>query len=554
MWADFFSGSNPYLHINYTGMVLNYLWIGFFLIALIVALIKTINGDAEVFSAIVNSTFESAGTSFEVALGLTGILCLWLGIMRIGEQGGAVQLLSKLVGPFFSRLFPEVPASHPARGSMLMNFSANMLGLDNAATPVGLKAMKELQEINPEKDKASNAMIMFLVLNTSGLTIIPVAVMNYRNIYGAENPADVFLPILIATFFSTLVGLIAVAIWQRINLFNPVILAYLSGMTAVIAGIIWYFSGLPPEELAIQSSILSNIILYGIICGFIVMALIRKVNVYDSFVDGAKEGFDIAIKIVPFLVAILVSIGVFRASGAMEYLISGFGWFFGLFMSSVEWVHGLPTALMKPLSGTGARGMMLESFSTHGVDSFVGKLTSTIQGSTDTTFYILAVYFGSVGIRKTRYALSAGLMADFAGITTAIIVASIWFGGGEKGLTPLETVNGFTTAWSKNEPTEANLFLSEECYIIDETMDTLAKDREEIQLMTENDSIAGYRLELISVTESNEEVEMQDQTKGKLVYFKMRRTLSDLWSDYGYECTVCNGKIVRIRNLGIMTY
>ena len=409
-------------------MVLNYIWIGFFLIAFIVALVKTFFfHDQEVFTAIVSSTFDLAETSFEIALGLTGILCLWMGIMNIGEKGGAVQALSKLVAPFFNKLFPDVPKDHPARGSMMLNFCANMLGLDNAATPMGLKAMDQLQEINPNKDTASNSQIMFLVLNTSGLTLIPITVMNYRNQFGAENPADVFLPILIATFFASLAGLITVAIIQKINLFNRVILAYLLGITGLIIGAIFYFKSLPPDELKTMSSLISSVILYGLICLFILLGVIKKINVYNCFIEGAKNGFNIAIKIIPFLVAILVSVGVFRASGAMDVLVNGIEFIVSIFTDKTDFVHGLPTALMKPLSGSGARGLMLESFDHYGVDSFVGKLTSTLQGATDTTFYIIAVYFGAVKIKYTRYAITAGLIADLAGIIAAIIIAYIFF-------------------------------------------------------------------------------------------------------------------------------
>lgn len=418
-------------------MALNYLWIAFFLIALLVAIIKTFNGDLEVFSAMVNSTFEMAETSFTISIGLTGVLALWLGIMNIGEKGGAIQSLAKIINPFFSKLFPDVPKDHPARGSMLMNFSANMLGLDNAATPMGLKAMEELQELNPDKEKASNAQIMFLVLNTSGLTLIPITVMNYRSQYGAENPSDVFIPILISTFIASLIGLIIVSIYQKINLFNKVILAYLGGLTLIVAGMLYYFSSLSPEDLKLQSSLVSNVILYSVISGFIIMGLVKKINVYEAFIDGAKNGFQIAIKIIPYLVAILVSIGVFRASGAMDYLMSGLKWFFGLFIENPQFVDGLPTALMKPLSGSGARGMMIDAFETHGVDSFVGRLTATLQGATDTTFYIIAVYFGSVGIKKTRYAVPAGLLADLAGIIAAIVVSQLFFGKNE----PTQPIN-----------------------------------------------------------------------------------------------------------------
>jgi len=448
-------------------VVLNYIWIGFFLIALIVAIIKTFNGDLEVFSNIVNSTFDMAETSFEISIGLTGVLCLWLGIMNIGEKGGTVQVLSKLVGPFFSKLFPDVPENHPARGSMLMNFSANMLGLDNAATPMGLKAMTELQELNPKKDTASNAQIMFLVLNTSGLTLIPITVMNYRNQYDAVNPSDVFIPILICTFFASLVGLIVVSIYQKINLFNKVVLSYLIGFTTIVAGMLLYFTSLSPEDLQSQSSLVSNIILYSIICTFIIMALVKKVNVYESFIEGAKGGFEIAIKIIPYLVAILVSIGVFRASGAMDYMTDGLEWFFRLFLTDTEFVKALPTAFMKPLSGTGARGMMLDAFDAHGVDSFIARLSATFQGATDTTFYIIAVYFGSVGIKKTRYAIKAGLLADLAGIIAAVFVATMFFGGQTTtNYTNTEIVQNFTEEWNTNHQSH---FFSDDFTFTDQT-------------------------------------------------------------------------------------
>ncbi len=430
------------------------------------------NGDMAVFGEMVNSTFDMAEIAFEISIGLTGILCLWLGIMKIGEKGGSVRVMSKLVGPFFNKLFPGVPEDHPARGSMLMNFSANMLGLDNAATPMGLKAMTELQELNDKKDRATDAMIMFLVLNTSGLTLIPVTVMTYRSQFGADNPADIFLPILIATFVASLVGLITVAIYQKINLLNKVVLGYLGGLTIVIIGLIYYFLGLPAAELEAQSSLLSNVILYGIICTFIIMALRKKVNVYEAFIEGAKGGFEIAIKIIPYLVAILVAIGVFRASGAMDYLTEGFAWFFGLFMEDTRFVNGLPTALMKPLSGSGARGMMLDSFNVYGVDSFVGKLNATLQGATDTTFYIIAVYFGSVGIRKTRYAIKAGLLADLGGVIAGIIIATVWFGGivDEIKLKPSELIEQFNDDW--NEGKQSN-HLNPNCYFVDQAYETL---------------------------------------------------------------------------------
>ncbi len=435
----------------------------------------------EVFSAIVNSTFDMASTSFEIAIGLTGVLCLWLGIMKIGEDGGAIKILSKLVGPFFNKLFPDLPSDDPARGSMLMNFSANMLGLDNAATPMGLKAMNEMQEANPKKDTASNAQIMFLVLNTSGLTLIPVVVMNYRNLYGAENPADIFLPILIATFFASLVGLITVAIYQKINLFDKVILAYLGGLTLLIVGMIYYFTSLSPEALGAQSKLFSSIILYGLICVFIIMALIKKVNVYESFIDGAKDGFNIAIKIIPYLVAILVAIAVFRASGAFDYLIDGFRFIASLFSDRTEFVEALPTALMKPLSGSGARGMMLDAFETHGVDSFVGKLSATLQGATDTTFYIIALYFGSVGIKKTRYAITAGLIADFAGIIAAIVIAYVFFGSSlsTTNYSHSDIVNQFSASINQKDYKALENLLANDVILYDQVYDTLGVNSKE---------------------------------------------------------------------------
>ena len=483
-------------------MVLNYIWISFFLLGLVVALVKlglylyntgSLNG-FEVFGDIIDSTFSMAELSFEIAIGLTGILCLWLGIMKIGENGGAVKALSRLVGPFFNQLFPDIPEDHPARGSMLMNFSANMLGLDNAATPMGLKAMKEMQELNNEKDTASNSMIMFLVLNTSGLTLIPVAVMNYRKIAGAENPADIFLPILIATFFASLVGLITVSIYQKINLFNKVILAYLLGLGAIIAGLIFYFNSLDPQSLESQSALLSNIILYGIICGFIIMALRKKVNVYESFIEGAVDGFGIAIKIIPYMVAILVAIGVFRASGAMDILILGLQEFFRLFLNETEFVHALPTGIMKPLSGSGARGMMLESFQAHGVDHLIGRMTSTLQGATDTTFYIIAVYFGSVGIRKTKYAIKAGLMADLAGVVAGIVMAYMFFGNGSA-LTPQEIVNSF--GQNLNNPHVAAEFVSDDFYETNLAQDTLSSSKNEFITNYQQDSTTTIEFEFL---------------------------------------------------------
>ena len=409
-------------------MVLNYIWVAFFLIALVVGLIRLIFfGDTEVFTAMVNSTFEMARTAFEISLGLAGVLTLWLGLMRVGQKGGAIDILAKVVRPFFHRLFPEIPRDHPVHGSMIMNFAANMLGLDNAATPLGLKAMQELQELNPEPDTATNAQIMFLVLNTSGLTLIPISIMVYRAQLGAANPADIFIPILLTTFFSTLAGLIAVAVVQRINLLDRVILAYLGGLTGAVVAIIVYFSRLPQEQIATISTVAANVILFGVIAAFISLAMVRKVNVYEAFIDGAKEGFPVVIKIIPYLVAILVAIGVFRASGAMDYLILGAERTLAAVGINTDFIEAMPTALMKPLSGSGARGMMVDAMQTHGADSFVGRLASTFQGSTDTTFYIIAVYFGSVGVKRTRYAVTCGLIADFTAVIAGIFIAYLFF-------------------------------------------------------------------------------------------------------------------------------
>ena len=409
-------------------MVLNYIWISFFLIAFVVGLIKLLFfGDTVVFQAMMNSTFETAKTGFEISLGLTGVLTLWMGIMKIGEEGGVVKVFSRIVGPFFRRLFPELGKEHPAYASIMMNLTANMLNLDNAATPMGLKAMQEMQETNPNKEVASNAQIMFLVLNASGLTLIPVSIMVYRAQMGAVNPGDVFIPILIATFFSTLAALVAVSIYQKINLLDKVILAYLGGMTIAIAGLIWYFSGMTKDEINVASNVLSNVILFSIIILFIGLGIRKKVNIYEAFIEGAKGGFSVAIKIIPYLVAILVSVGVFRASGAMEWLVEGIRWCIVGVGINADFVDALPTALMKPLSGSGARGMMVDAMQNFGADSFIGRLVCCIQGSTDTTFYILALYFGSVGIKKTRYALTCGLIADVVGITTAILVGYMFF-------------------------------------------------------------------------------------------------------------------------------
>ena len=409
-------------------MVLNYIWIGFFLIAFVVALFKLlVFGDMAIFPNIMNSTFEYAKMGFELSLGLTGVMTLWLGVMKIGENGGAIKLLSKGISPLFNKLFPEIPKNHPVHGSMVMNIAANMLGLDNAATPLGLKAMNELQELNKTKDTASNPMIMFLVLNTSGLTIIPISIMVYRAQMGAADPSDIFIPILLSTFVSTLAGIIAVSIAQKINLFTKTILLYLGSITLLLTGVIWGFTVLSSEKLNMVSSVAANIILFSIIIGFILLAIRKKINVYDSFIEGAKDGFSIAVKIIPFLVAILVGIGVFRASGAMDSLMSGIAWLFTSIGLNANFVEALPVAFMKPLSGAGARGLMIDAMNQHGVDSFVGRLACTFQGATDTTFYIIAVYFGSVGIRKVRHAVTCGLIAEVAGLIAAIFIAYLFF-------------------------------------------------------------------------------------------------------------------------------
>ena len=409
-------------------MVLNYIWIAFFVVAFIVALIRLVFfGDFDVFPAMMDSTFASSKTAFEISLGLTGVLSLWLGIMKIGERGGLVNALARLLSPVFVRLFPDIPKGHPVTGSIFMNISANMLGLDNAATPLGLKAMEQLQELNTKKDTASNPMIMFLVLNTSGLTLIPISIMVYRAQMGASQPTDIFIPILLATFFSTLAGIIITSLYQRINLINRTLLLTLGGACVVVAGIIWGFSQLDSLMMNRVSTTVANILLMTIIIGFIVAGMRKKVNVYDSFIEGAKEGFQTAVRIIPYLVAILVAIGVFRASGAMDMLISGIQRDVQASGIDSEWVGALPTALMKPLSGSGARGMMVDAMTTYGADSFIGRLSCVFQGSTDTTFYILAVYFGSVGIRYTRHAVACGLLADLAGIISAIGICYFFF-------------------------------------------------------------------------------------------------------------------------------
>lgn len=410
-------------------MVLNYIWVAFFVTAFVIALFRLVfMGDVEVFPAMMNSTFETSKTAFEISLGLTGVLSLWLGIMRVGEKGGVVNMLARLLSPVFVRLFPDIPKGHPVTGSIFMNLSANMLGLDNAATPLGLKAMEQLQQLNGKKDTATNPMIMFLVLNTSGLTLIPVSIMVYRAQLGAAQPTDVFVPLLLATFFSTLAGIVVTSLYQRINLVNRTMMLTLGTMCLVVSGIIWGFGKLDKDTMAVVSTSVANILLMCIIVGFIVAGVRKKVNVYDAFVEGAKDGFSTAVRIIPYLVAILVAIGVFRASGAMDMLIEGVRRGVEACGGNPDFVAALPTALMKPLSGSGARGMMVDAMTTYGADSFVGRLSCIFQGSTDTTFYILAVYFGSVGIRNTRHAVACGLMADLAGVIAAVFIAYMFFG------------------------------------------------------------------------------------------------------------------------------
>ena len=410
-------------------MVLNYIWIAFFGVAFVLALFKLIClGDTTVFPSLMNATFDMSKTAFEISLGLTGVLALWLGIMKIGERGGLVNAIARLLSPVFSKLFPDGPKNHPVCGNIFMNISANMLGLDNAATPLGLKAMEGLQALNPKKDTATNPMIMFLVLNTSGLTLIPVSVLVYRAQLGAAEPTDVFIPILLATFFATLAGIIVTCLYQKINLLQPTLLFTLVGLCAAVSGIMWFFSGMEREAMSVWSTSIANILLFGVIILFLAAGVRKRINVYEAFVEGAKDGFTTAVRIIPYLVAILVGIGVFRASGAMDMLIDSLSWLVDRCGGNSDFVSAMPTALMKPLSGSGARGMMVDAMQQHGADSFVGRLSCIFQGSTDTTFYILAVYFGSVGIRNTRYAVSCGLIADFIGIISAIVVGYFFFG------------------------------------------------------------------------------------------------------------------------------
>ena len=409
-------------------MVLNYIWIGFFVVSFIFAIVQLAMGDTTIFQKIVDSTFDTSKTAFETSLGLTGVLALWLGIMKIGEKAGAVNVLARLLSPVFSRLFPDIPKNHPAMGSIFMNVASNMLGLDNAATPTGLKAMQQMQELNPKKDTATNPMIMFLVLNTSGLTIIPTTILAFRSSYGATQPTDVFIPILLATTVATLFGIIITCLFQHTNIFKPSMLAILGGLCAFVGIVIAAFGSMDKDTMGTVTAVVGNVILLSVIVAFIIGGLIKKINVYDAFIEGAKEGFQTAVRIIPYLVAILVAVGVFRASGAMDMLINGISWCVKQCGLNTDFVGALPTAFMKPLSGSGARGLMLEAMKNYGPDSFVGRLSCIFQGSTDTTFYILAVYFGSVNIKYTRHAVACGLLADLAGVIAAIFIAYIFFG------------------------------------------------------------------------------------------------------------------------------
>ena len=409
-------------------MALNYIWILFFAIAFVIALVKLIFlGDMQSFPEMVNATFEMSKTGFEISIGLTGVLTFWSGIMKVGEKGGIVNIISRLIGPFFNKLFPELGKTHPAYGPMMLNFAANMLGLDNAATPMGLQAMKEMQASNPGKEVASNAQIMFMVLNASGLCLIPISIMVYRAQMGAADPSDIFIPILIATFFANMTGLISVSIVQKIKLWDKTVMAYLLGTLAMVATLIFSMSRMSQEQISIFSKVASNLILFTLIMFFILLGVRKKINVYETFIDGAKEGFNTAVRIIPYLVAILVAIGVFRASGAMDYLVGGIKWMFDFMGINSEFVAALPTALMKPLSGSGSRGMMIDAMKTYGADSFIGRLSCTVQGVADSTFFILAVYFGSVGVKKTRHALACALLADLVGLIAAIFVGYLFF-------------------------------------------------------------------------------------------------------------------------------
>lgn len=409
-------------------MILNYIWIGLILLAVVMGIVQAVFfGQADIFTAILNSTFSSAKTGFEISIGLTGVLSLWMGIMKIGEQAGVIKQMSHVVSPFFSRIFPELPKGHPAFGSMLMNISATMLGIDNAATPLGLQAMRELQESNTDKSKASNSMIMFMVLVTSGLTLVPVSIMTYRAQMGAANPADVFLPILLSTYFAAMAGFISVAIIQKIKIWDKVILGTIGGLTVFVGLVLWGALSLPQEVVGYWSGVIAAVLLLGVICWFIIAGMVKRINVYDAFIDGAKDGFKTAVGIIPYLVAMLVAVGMFRASGGMDLVVSGIAWLFALIGVNTDFVPALPTALMRPLSGSGARGLMIDAMVEYGADSFVGRLVSIVQGSTDTTFYILAVYFGSINVKDTRYAVVCGLIADFFGLVSAILLGYLFF-------------------------------------------------------------------------------------------------------------------------------
>ena len=409
-------------------MILNYIWIGLILLAVVMGIVQAVFfGQADIFTAILNSTFSSAKTGFEISIGLTGVSSLWMGMMKIGEQAGVIKQMSHVVSPFFSRIFPELPKGHPAFGSMLMNISATMLGIDNAATPLGLQAMRELQESNADKSKASNSMIMFMVLVTSGLTLVPVSIMTYRAQMGAAKPADVFLPILLSTYFAAMAGFVSVAIIQKIKIWDKVILGTIGGLTEFVGSVLWGALSLPQEIVGYWSGIIAAVLLLGVICWFIIAGMVKRINVYDAFIDGAKDGFKTAVGIIPYLVAMLVAVGMFRASGAMDLLVSGITWLFALIGVNTDFVPALPTALMRPLSGSGARGLMIDAMVEYGADSFVGRLVSIVQGSTDTTFYILAVYFGSINVKDTRYAVVCGLIADFCGLVSAILLGYLFF-------------------------------------------------------------------------------------------------------------------------------
>lgn len=408
--------------------MLNWIWAGFFFIAFIAAIVQALSGHPEVFKDVVGALFDNAKTGFEISLGLTGVMCLWLGLMKIGERAKAIEAIARAVQPLFLRLFPGIPKGHPAAGAIVMNMSANMLGLDNAATPLGLKAMKELQTLNPEPDRATDEMVLFLVINTASVTILPISIFTFRAQMGAADPTDVFVPILIATYAGTLAGLLATAAFQKIRLFDPVVLGWLGGLTAIIGGMVFYFSRLPADAVNVQSALLANVLLLAIVIAFLIAGAFKKVPLYETFIEGAKEGFQVAIGIVPYLVAILVAVGALRASGALDAALGAIRSAVTGMNLDARWVDAMPTALIKPLSGGGARGMMVETMKTMGPDSFAGRLSSIIQGSSETTFYVLAVYFGSVGIRKTRHALACGLIADLVGVVAAILVAYLFFG------------------------------------------------------------------------------------------------------------------------------